>query len=379
MPKHPEHRYQHVHRAEFDKRIKRIAPWFCAVVLWSSLIFYLLIVDLAVIPQSHRPDPIFSHNVSTPSDGQRTDATPLNATVGVSVDTSPGQESSSSNASNAPQTTLNTSVEAQSAKFLDTFVGVPGGRVNRLNVAFGLLIISISGYISVRFSHVLGGLPAMVISFIAGSLVGTKIFFWLSDPSMRYLLVATRVFESAILVIIGARLKRFHTDYLHLLGSMFAVNASLAFSLTMMAHEPQLIAATTVLLPLWIILLAIPVMPIIMRSLTPRDALFRKMELWLVALAPFCVAVLLNWWFHIAWLGDIDIPKVSYKNTLVIYLLGLVFGSLLLLLKYISYLRTSKFSWPLALLILTAIAHLALLKSVATTYLFPTGPAASLA
>lgn len=360
-----------MNRAEFDKRVKRIAPWFCAVVLWSSLIFYLLIVDLAIIPQSYRPEPIFPHNISHLIEEQSANMTESGGSTSVSSNESSSSLETGSISSNPAETSSNTSVAKETPTFLNTFVGVPGGRVNYLNVAFGLVVVLLSMYISVRFSHVLGGLPAMIISFIAGSLVGTKLFFWLSEPSMRYLLVGTRVFESAILVIIGSRLKRFHTDYLHLLGSMFSVNASLAFSLTMMAHEHQLLAATTVLMPMWIILLALPILPIIMKSITPSDAAQRKMSLWLVAIAPFAIAALLNWWFHISWMGDIDIPKVSYKNTLVIYLLGLVFGSLLLLLKYLPYLHSSKFSWSLILLIATIISHIALLKNVAAAYFFP--------
>lgn len=335
------------------------------------MIFYLLIVDLAVIPHSHRPEPIFPHNLTHLSESNHTDI-PISSghATGSSSSSESQLESSSINATDHAESPTSTLLppKPETPKFLNTFVGVPGGRVNYLNVIFGLVIISLSAYISVGFSHVLGGLPAMLISFIAGSLIGTKIFFWLSDPSMRYLFVGTRVCESVLLVLIGSRLKRFHTDYLHLLGSMFSVNASLAFSLAMMAHEHQLLAATTMLMPLWVILLAMPVLPIVMRSLAPEDARQRKMSLWLVAVAPFAIAVLLNWWFHISWLGDIDIPKVSYKNTLVVYLLGLIFGSLLLLLKYLTYLRTTKFSWSLVLLILILTTHLALLKNVAAAY-----------
>jgi hypothetical protein len=366
-------------RALFDKKVNRIAPYFVSVMLWMSLIVFLLFVDLAVIPHSHRDDDVFPYNTTVViedmvtsvngiglketttlqnSENEVTDgdsSIPIGGTDGKPID-----ESSQ----------VNTEGEKSlQEKFLVVFIGLPGGRVNNLNIAFGIILMVLSGIFTARYSRFIGGLPAVMVTFGVGSLICSKIFFWLSDPTTRALFIATRVLESAILIFMAARLKRFHTDFLAPMGSMFAILASLAFSLTMMASEPQLVLGTSVLLPLWIILMAIPILPLIRGSLQPREAMFRKIELWLVAVAPFCLAVLFNWWFHISWLGDIDIPKVSYKNTLVIYLLGLVFGCFLLLLKYLPFLKTNRFSWPLVLLVLALITHIALMNHVVSHYI----------
>jgi hypothetical protein len=374
--------------------VKKIAPWFVSALLWTSLIFYLAFVDVVVIPQTHKTGTVFPYSLpalpeekAAPEELAEATATTVASRTAeklVTADTDhtaletrqdglngavEADGNAGSDARESKETATEANAESKSTDtFLHVFLGIPGLRFNRLNLVFGIALILVSGFISARFSAVLGGMPAMMVAFGVGSLISTKIFFWLSDTSTRIFFISTRLIESALLVIMAARMKTFYSEFLMYMGSMFGTLASFTFSLAMMTTESQLVFSTSVILPIFIILLAIPVLPLIRGSLSPKEAVFRKLELWLVAMAPFCIAVLMNWWFHIAWLGDIDIPKVSYKNTLVIYLLGLLFACALLLLRNVTVLKTKSFSWPLVLFILLLITHIALLNNVLSTH-----------
>lgn len=354
-----------------------MSPWYINVTLWTSLLFYLLFVDLFVIPHQHKEDVVFPYSAYDVDNG----------TELIHEEVEVGKEANIVNSENVvlpnsvdgvepvdKETEVKTASEGEKVaepKFLVVFLGIPGGKVNLLNIAFAIGMMAISGLITTKYSQKIGGLPAMMVTFVVTSLISTKIFFWLSEPIIKYLFAGTRVFESTLLIMMAIKLKKFHTDILWYMGSMFGSIASLCFSFTMMASEPTLVFFTRILLPLWIILLTFPVVPLIRGSLSQRESFFRKLEVWTVAIAPFCLAVLLNWWFHISWLGDIDIPKVSYKNTLVIYLLGLIFGSLLLLIKHLPPLIPHSIrpsSTPLIIFILLLITHSVLLNRVVAHY-----------
>lgn len=256
--------------------------------------------------------------------------------------------------------------------FYETFVGIPGGRKNLYSTALGVALMVVAMIVSATCYKIVGGLVSISVSFAISCLIMTKILFWFPDPWTRSLFLATRVFEYCILISVGSRLCMFHTDYLGALGAVFSNFAASLFAVAFMAPDEALVRSTSLLLPLWIILLAIPILPLLRRTLGPREAAQQKVALIVAAIVPFCVATLFNWWFHMAWLGDIAMPKISYRNTLVIYLVGLVFGSVVLFLKHVlPTLQRARFSWNLVIFILVTITHIALFNHVFAKFVLP--------
>lgn len=351
-----------------------------ALSIWATFILYLLIVDFVIIPQSTKNVEIFPYtpvaalsNTSTGIDNDTkageakkiTQDSKSDSTVAQAQDVPPSSPSTNTPRVSTSKEEENKNATTKEIPFLNVFVGLPGGSVNRASAAFGVGFIATSIIVSGRFPHLVGGLPAMATTFFVSALISTKILFWISDSWTRALFISTRVFEASVLIYIGFRLKRFYTDYLAYMGPVFANFSAILLSIAFMAPESALVRSTSLLLPIWIILLAIPIFPLLKRSLSPQDAMIRKVELSLVAIAPFFVATLLNWGFHLAWLGDITMPKVSYKNAMIIYFIALIFGSITLLLKHLlPHLQTARFSWPLILVLLASITHIALFNKV---------------
>lgn len=354
--------------------MKKIAPWFISAVVWTSLIFYLLFVDLVVIPQTTRDVDVFPYNASIEIANQ------ANTTEHLSVATT-APTSSSTDPTTTELDATDTKLKEEEPKpkkaaaerpFFETFVGVPGGRKNVYLASVGVALIGIAMIVSATCYHFVGGLVSIAVSFGISSIILTKILFWFPDPWTRSLFLATRIFEYSILISVGSRLCTFHTDYLGALGAVFSNFAALLFAGAFMASDESLVQSTSLLLPMWIMLLAIPIFPLLRRSLGPREAAQQKIALFVAAVVPFCLATLFNWWFHISWMGDIAMPKISYRNTLVIYLVGLVFGSVVLFLKHVlPLLQNARFSWNLVIVILGIITHIALFNHIFAKFVLP--------
>ena len=305
---------------------------------------------------------------------------PVNSTTNIS--TAPTEHISTAEATTVDSTLKNESLEAKEAAnssqaatqrpFYENFVCIPGGRRNTYSTILGICLITIAAIVSASCYHMIGGLISIVVSFCVSSIIMTKILYWFPEPWTRSLFIATRVFEYSIVISVGSRLSQFHTDYLGALGAVFSNFAALLFSIAFMASDETLVQSTSLLLPLWIMLLSIPIIPLLRRTLGPREAAQQKVALFVAAIVPFCVATLLNWWFHISWMGEIAMPKISYRNTLVIYLVGLIFGSLVLVLRHILPLvQNARFSWNLVLIILGLLTHIALFNHIFANFVLP--------
>ena len=338
------------------------------------MIFYLLFVDLVVIPQTTRNVDVFPYNASVEIANQANASEKVLEAPGASKpdSTEPTTAKIDEKDPIAAEKQPDPKKPAPLKPFFETFVGVPGGRKNVYLASVGVALIGIAMIVSATGYHYVGGLVSIAVSFCISSIILTKILFWFPEPWTRSLFLATRIFEYSILISVGSRLSVFHTDYLGALGAVFSNFAALLFAGAFMASDESLVQSTSLLLPMWIILLAIPIFPLLRRSLGPREAGQQKIALFVAAVVPFCLATLFNWWFHISWMGDIAMPKISYRNTLVIYLVGLVFGSVVLFLKHVlPLLQSARFSWNLVIVILGIITHIALFNHIFAKFVLP--------